>query len=486
VEEVVVTVNESRAAQRREARARIYRALRDGSLPGLDDIARARGLVVRERRHSIFSDSWPILALFFILIGLIANRNPAMLALGSGLFVIVGISAFWRHFALSGVTYERDYERTHAFPGEAVRLTLTISNRKPLPVTWLQFKDQLPVAPEGADDLTVAASLAGGGHQLVNTVSLGPYEKIRRATTIRLPRRGFYQIGPVEYLAGDVFALFTVERRHSYHDTVVIYPRVWPLQALSIPARELLGELRVRRSLFTDPVCTRGIRHYQPQDRFRDVHWKASARRGELQTKVYDPASGMSVVVFLNVATFPRHWMGYTPKLLERAISVTASIAKFAVEQRWSVGVCANGSVPGSDQPIRVPPGRSPDQLLRMLEALAAVTPFATGSVELLMHRESARLPWASSLILVTALITPEMVEALNRLRGAGRRVVLVSLAQEPPPGVGPRIPVFHSPPDAPAFQKGRSPYTATEASLNAVPTPEDIVSAVPLPATDD
>src|SRR5690606_37948708 len=122
--------------------------------------------------------------------------------------------------------------------------------------------------------------------------------------------------------------------------------------------KEPFGEIKVHHSLFTDPIRTRGIRDYSPHDRFRDVHWKATARRGHLQTKVYDPSTGMTMAVFLNVATFTRHWMGFDPDLLERAVSVAASICNYGIQEGWGVGVYANGAVPSSDQSIRVPPGR--------------------------------------------------------------------------------------------------------------------------------
>ena len=242
-----------------------------------------------------------------------------------------------------------------------------------------------------------------------------------------------------------------------------------------MPAKEPFGEQNVRRSLFTDPIRTQGIRDYHPRDRFRDIHWKASARRGELQTKVYDPSTGMTLAVFLNVATMRRHWMGFNPQQLERAISVAASVANYGVEQKWAVGLYVNGSVPRSDQPIRVPPGRSPDQLSHILEALAATTEFATGSIEKLMNRESPRLPWAATLVLVTAHISEEMAAIILRLKEAGRRVALISLAEEPPPPL-PDILVYHVPPGA------RPDQTEEEASPRGRSRSEKALAAVPVP----
>jgi len=314
---------------------------------------------------------------------------------------------------------------------------------------------------------------------LQSVFSMQSHERVERALTLRFPTRGYYKIGPVSYESGDIFTLFTLEREHRYIDTLVVYPQIWPLEELGLPPKEPFGELRVRQSLFTDPIRTRGIRDYQPQDRFRDVHWKATARRGHLQTKVYDPSTGMTMVVFLNVATFARHWMGFDPDLLERAVSVAASIANYGVQQGWGVGLYANGAVPNSDQPIRVPPGRAPDQLSNILEALAAVTEFATGAIDMMLLRASPQLPWAATLVLVTAVVTDEILLALARLYEAGRRVVLISLSDEPPPRVaglrGEGIVVYHIPSSTPAFRAGHRSATATEAALSRIPTPEPV-----------
>jgi uncharacterized protein (DUF58 family) len=415
------------------------------------------------------------LAFLLLIIGLTAGRSAPFLALGIGLIIIFGLSNWWKRASLIGVTYERTFNRNHAFPGEPVRMTSTMSNKKPLPLTWLQFRDELPVAPDEAEDISILASEITGRYILENTISLNGYEKTQRSISIRFPHRGYYRIGPVQYLSGDIFTLFTVARQHRHLDTVIIYPRVWPLEELELPAKELFGEMKVQRSLFTDPIKTQGIRDYQPQDRFRDVHWKATAKRNQLQTKVYEPTTGMNIVAFLNVATYPKHWMGFDPDLLERAVSVTASITNFVAEQKWGVGVYANGSVPGSDQPIRVPPGRSPDQLVRILEALAAVTEFATGSIELLMHRESPRLPWAATLVLITSVVTDEMLIGLMRLSEAGRQIALISLAADPPPKNIRGIRAYHVPANAPAFQKSVQSDSSTEAALSSVPTPEAV-----------
>ncbi|HRN66578.1 MAG TPA: DUF58 domain-containing protein [Promineifilum sp.] len=469
---------------RRETSRRARQSLMLAAISGDDfdmaDIAHARGLVLRERENSVFSDVWVPLAFLFVIIGIVGNRNPGFIALGICLLIIVGVSTVWKNVSLWGVSYRRHFDRTRVFPGEAVKMEVVIQNDKRLPLTWLRFRDQLPVPPDTNEHpLSLSGELAGN-FVLQSVYSMQSKERVNRSATLRFPVRGFYRIGPVTYESGDIFTLFTREREHKYIDTLIVYPQIWPLEELGLPPKEPFGEVKVHHSLFTDPIRTRGIRDYHPQDRFRDVHWKASARRGHLQTKVYDPSTGMTMAVFLNVSTFARHWMGFDPELLERAISVAASICNYGVQQGWGVGLFANGAVPNSDQPIRVQPGRSPAQLGNVLEALAAVTEFATGSIDMMLLRESTQLPWVSTIVLISAVVTEEILIALIRLKEAGRRVVLLALGDDPPPqlqipGHMEQISIFHIPSSAPAFQAGHRSATATEAALSSIPTPEPV-----------
>ncbi len=473
LENVQLVVQEKQPDRSKEARQRRARALLQGKLPTLEETAEARGLVVRERDNSIFSDAWVPLAVVFLAAGFALGRNTAALALGAALLLVVAVSTWWKNNALVNVSYERHFDRTHVFPGEPLHMTLHILNLKPLPLTWLQFQDEIPIAPEEASSLSKVQGETTGRYVLQNTFSMAGHERKQRTFTLTFGQRGFKQLGPVRYNSGDIFTLFTTQQMRDYRDTLVVYPRIWPLVELGLPAKEPFGPLTTRQSLFTDPIKTQGIRDYHPHDRFRDVHWKATARRGSLQTKIYDPSTGMSLAIFLNVATMPKHWQGHFPELLERAVSVAGSIASYAAEQKWGIGLYANGSVPRSDQPIRVPPGRAPDQLMHILEALAAVTEFATGAIELLMQRESPRLPWAATLVLVTAVLTEEMAIGVLRLKEAGRRIALLYLGETAPRFRLDGITLYHLPGSLPAFHTPQQPAT-----LDAIPAPATPSSA--------
>jgi uncharacterized protein (DUF58 family) len=182
-----------------------------------------------------------------------------------------------------------------------------------------------------------------------------------------------------------------------------------------------------------------GVREYHPEDSFRRVHWPATARTGQLQVKVFQPTSAQVLVVCLNVSTFARYWEGVYPDLMEHLLRVTATMVTQGFERGYRVGLISNGALSNSDQPFRLGAGRTPDQLVHLLSALAGVTAITIVSFERFLLREVPHLPYGATLVVVTALTSPELAETLLKLKRHERSIVLISLAKEPPkviPGV--------------------------------------------------
>ena len=110
----------------------------------------------------------------------------------------------------------------------------------------------------------------------------------------------------------------------------------------------------------------------------RRIHWAKTAKYQALHSRVYEPIEEEQVMIFLNIATLAQYSHGTFPEMQERAIRVAASLAFELADKRLPVGLIANGRLPQSDQPLKLLPGRSPQQLSLILELLAGVTSFAT------------------------------------------------------------------------------------------------------------
>jgi len=380
----------------------------------------------------MFNENWVALALFAIVLGLLLHQNDLLSM--SALVLTVALAGWsWNHFCLRGISYKRSFSERRAFLGETIDFTLRVTNTKWLPVAWLRIEDEYPL-PVTLVEGDVQPSTKADVGLLCNLMSLRWWEKVRWCYRLRCDRRGFYPFGPAHLQSGDLFGLFSSLAVRPAVDWLIVYPAVKPLEAIALPSKEPFGEVRSRLRIFEDPSRAVGIRDYQQEDAFKHIHWKATARRQDLQVKVYEPTTSFQLVLFLNMATLPKYWQGVIPELLEQAISVTASIASYATDKRFQVGLVANGCWPESDQPLKVLPSRSPDQLTRILEALAAVSALPTISVEDLLNRESTHLAWGAALIVVTAVVTEDLMAAMTRLQSAGRRMVLVRLDDKPLP----------------------------------------------------
>lgn len=391
-----------------------------------------------------FSDAWIVLGLLLTLLGLALDHTFLTMA-AVFLFVVVGSSWLWAAASLNGLHYRRRFSEERAFQGETVTLTLELHNRHWLPLPWIAVRDrfppELPVAQVELDYNPTT-------HQAdFNTFwSLGPYRQAVRQFTVQCSRRGFHRYGPAVATTGDGFGFFNRRGLVAGEQRLIVYPRLYPAQALRLPTKNPFGAVRTANPLFEDPLRTAGTREWQSGDSLRRVHWKATARLQQMQSRVYEPAEEPLVIFFLNVTTLPRHWHGYIPELQERTISVAASLAALADQERLATGLVANGALPGSDQPIRVPASRNPNRLTLLLEMLAAVTPFATQPIEQLLMEQARQLPWGAILAVVTAVIHDELLITLQELATAGRRLVLFTLAAEPPRTLLPGVDIYHLP----------------------------------------
>lgn len=391
-----------------------------------------------------FNDAWVILALLLTLLAL-GLDSPLLTTAAALLLTLAGGSWLWAAASLTGLRYRRHFSETRAFQGETVELRLEVHNAKLLPLPWLSVRDifppDLPVA-ENKLDINPASNLA----EFRSFWMVGPLARVSRRFQVACTVRGYHRYGPAEIVTGDPFGFFNRATTQPDSEYLIIYPRLYSVADLRLPTNHPFGTTRAPASLYQDPLRPAGVRPWDPGDPLRRVHWKASARTQSLLSRIEEPSEEPVIQLFLNVATMERHWHGYYPELQERAISVAGSLAALAADARLPVGLIANGALPNSDQALRVLPGRSPNQLLHILELLAAVTPHATQPIEDLLVEQAAHLTWGATLVVVTAIAHDALLAALLNLAAAGRRVVLVTLAEEPPRRYLGRVTVYHLP----------------------------------------
>ncbi len=383
-----------------------------------------------------------------ILLGLLGYilASRELLLLAGLLTVTYGVAGGLNRGSLAAVGYSRRLLPRRAFAGETLACEIQVENRRRLPLVWMTTEDRWPnaVTPEASRDL--APSHVPEDSVLTLALSLRGRTRARRDYRLLARRRGIYALGPARARSTDPFALFRDGGVVAPAERLVIYPPIRPLGALGLKSDDPFGARRAQRRLFDDPSQPMGVRDYAPGDSFRDIHWPATARTGTLQTRVNQPVAGLDMVVCVNAATYERHWEGYDPERMEALVETAAALAVQALKDGHRVGLISNGSIARSGRPFRIPPSRAPGQLSLLLECLAGLTPLVKAPFGSYLLAEAPSLAYGSTLIVITALTPPSILEALVQLRAHGRRTRLVSLAQAAPPFL-PGIPLTHLPP---------------------------------------
>ena len=378
------------------------------------------------------SESWWLLVILLVVGSLVVHSDVlAFLALLLVLGSIVAAVSY--HYCLHGVTYRRRLGDERIFAGEGTELAIEVRNAKPMPLSWLLVRDTLP---EGlslvVEDRSEGNEIETSPAVLRDVLVLRWYESVERAYRVRGHRRGIYTFDRAELVSGSLFGLEQRQMQVERIDRLIVYPKVVPVDELLIPFERPAGPAAARRRIVEDPLRMSSVREYVPGDSVRHIHWKVSAHRDELQTKVFDPQASEALVLFADVQTDHDPYV-VVPEYLELVVSATASLAVHALHERRSVGLLANGGAPESQGWTYVPPGQHLRQGPQILEALAVLGSFRTLALGQLLLRARHSLPYGCTVAAVTARTTEPVLLALLALQDAGHPVLLLTVGDRRP-----------------------------------------------------
>lgn len=420
-------------------------------------------------RDGFLGVAWFAIAAVVLLVGATTGRS-GLAIVGLLALVSAGLAWGWAWAALRGVTVSAGFDRAHTNPGDSVELTVTVVNRKVLPVPWATLEIELPRGLRVGE----ASRRRLSGEQVLRLSSaLAPFGRLTWRSSLLCPARGIQRIGPVTVRAGDPFGFFTVRMESAEPEPVVVYPLVVAVLPL-VNARERLGDVRVDRHLSTDPIRIAGVRDYQPGDPFRAISWKATARLGTLQTRLEEPATSRQVMVCVNLDTYERVWEGVDSALAESTIAAAASLLTWADGAGYAIGVMANGLEPGTAAVLRYPPGRGAGQLARCLDGLARLSLMSTTPFSQALVRVERTGDRDGLIAVVTPRLSDASMTAIAQLRGRGRRVVLVPLGEAAGSAI-PGVPVYRV--DEAAI-RDRLLFARPDPSSSASARPEPVATA--------
>lgn len=239
--------------------------------------------------------------------------------------------------------------------GQPAQVALTLTNDGRTPSGLLLLEEQVPYEL-GARPRFV---LEGIGHGWS-----------RHATyQVRSDLRGRFEVGPMSVRVTDPFGLLELGRAFRSTATLTVVPRTVDLPAVPLGQGWTgSGDERLRAAA-TGSAEDVTVRTYRRGDDLRRVHWRSSARTGELMVRREEQPWQARATVFLDDRVVAHRGAGPTSSF-ETAVTAAASVATHLARRGYTVRlVTATGEDPAS---ARHDAAHGPDAA-RLLESLAVL-----------------------------------------------------------------------------------------------------------------
>ncbi|MCU0525145.1 MAG: DUF58 domain-containing protein [Elainella sp. Prado103] len=194
-------------------------------------------------------------------------------------------------------------------------------------------------------------------------------------------QRGIYRWQSVELRTAAPLGLVWCRRSQPVQARAIVYPQV--LSLAQCPIVDEMGQQdhlhlsSLYRSKLATEGLSRGLRPYRWGDATRFIHWRSSARYGELRVRELETyLGGQELIVALDGAGWPVDWF-------EQAVIAAASLYFYALrrQMRVSLWTAATDQIQGEQ---------------RILETLAGIQPQTTSVT---INRPQSAILWLTSSI---------------------------------------------------------------------------------------
>ncbi len=349
--------------------------------------------------------------------GIIAAQGtgqPLFARLGYVLVLVVVGGLLWAIYAVIGIQVERHVLTPRVQIGETIRERISVSNRLP----WRRWLIEV------IDDSAFPERMAGF------VVDIPGRQQRQKQWRMRATVRGEYRMGPTIIVGSDPFGLFRIERVFQATQVLRVHPRAEQIDPLVLGRNRDIGAQRLGRRMSPSSPLVVSVREYRPGDPVSRVHWRSTARRGQLMVKESIHEPGMQYWLILDAHIHVQEWRGraFLPGSIpipdsteEYAVRAVATFAHTWIQQGQSVGLVASGL-----RRHLLLPAVSVEHHQQLFDELAAVR--CGGNESLAQVLQSSDIPSSPqmTLVVVTSDTSTEWVAVLRQYQQLGAAVFVV------------------------------------------------------------
>jgi uncharacterized protein (DUF58 family) len=287
--------------------------------------------------------------------------------------------------------------------GSTAQVTLRLHNVSRLPTGLMLAEDNIPYA------------LGTRPRYVLDNIERNGVREL--SYTLRSDLRGKFEVGPMQLRVADSFGLVEIIRTFSGRTTFVVTPRVYPLTRTMISrawAGEGEGRSRLTAAAGEDDVIPRV---YRQGDDLRRVHWRSTARYGQLMVRREEQRWRNRATVVLDTRMSAHQGSGPSSSF-ELAVSAAASVGvHLAQEGLTGQLVTDQGTILGA--------GMSFEDML--LDSLAVIKP--SRGRDLTSGLQELRNSGAGVIVAITGRLSAADADQLAACRTEGCQAIALLLA---------------------------------------------------------
>ncbi len=333
------------------------------------------------------------------------------------------LSLVWTWLTLRGVALQRTTRTRRSQVGRMFHESFSVRKTGILPKLWLEIHDHSDLPGHQASQ--VVPSLIGSNEYQWDVETLCVV-------------RGEFQLGPLTVISSDPFGFIRAPRRVSATENLIVYPMTVDLNKVVLPIGFLSGGDAQRQLTHEITTNASSIRDYVAGDSMNRIHWRSTARTGNIMVKEFELDPLVDIWLFSDFSSdslyeeqgLRRLAQGgqvvvdgnrIPPSTEEYGVVIAASLAKYFIESERVVGYAAY-------TPFRqvFQPDRGNRQLTRIFQALAVARSTSSHSLRQMLSLETPHFTRGTTLMIVTSSLDEEWITEAQVMIRRGVRPICI------------------------------------------------------------
>ncbi|KKX54929.1 DUF58 domain-containing protein [Brevibacillus borstelensis] len=368
---------------------------------------------------------------FILLIFALFSGNWFLWLFGGFFFFMSGLASWWARNLTRWVQVEWSADQSRVMPGTPITVRLRLHNRSwlPLPGTLVQFSLPDHVVPEQADEV-----VERNARTWIRFRFHLPMRKTAERTFVITPhKRGVLWLGEAQFETIPLFGEEAEALVLPFSFSVLVYPLPLPIPPLDTGTSEPEGSRVTRSHPIEDVTFLRGVRAYSPGDRLKHIHWKASAKTGLLQTRLFEPTANPKWIVIGHILpSYEPVLQKHNDAVNERTISGLAALSVLCRRQSLSYELLLTVRQRGREH-YHQTAGSGKAHHIQIMTYLSKLHQYAPTSLAAVLHRLEQQSAAEARIVIVTPRLDEPALEMIERLIRRGHHITVLDVSQDQP-----------------------------------------------------